>query len=109
MKKLILLAFICSSLPAFSFDALPDIPMSTLSPMHDMQTMQAQKFRQEQLDYYSDVQTEKKKFEQRNKTAEQKTQEVKDQIQQAVDRKYQNMGQSQFVQENGQLKIKYGN
>lgn len=109
MKKLVLLALICSGIPAFS-DGLPDIPISTVSPMNEFQTMQTQKFKREELNLYTDdIQAEKKKFEKRNKTPEQKTQEVKEQIQQAVDRKYQNMGQSQFVQENGQLRIKYGN
>lgn len=109
MKKYLTIAFILSALPAFSFDSLPTIPASTLSPMHDMQTLEEQKFRYQQLDYYNDdIKAEKKKFEKRNKTAEQKTQEVKEQIQQAVDKKYQNMGQSKLIQENGQLRIKYG-
>ena len=109
MRKILAVLFMFSSLHAFSFDALPNIPASALSPMHDMQTMEEQKFRFQQLDYYNDVQTEKKKFEKRNKTPEQKTQEVKEQIQRAVDKKYESMGQSQFIQENGQLRIKYGN
>ena len=109
MRKILVLAFICSTVPTFSFDMLPDIPQTSLSPMHDMQTMEAQRFRHEELDYYNDVKAEKKKFEKRNMTPEQKTQEVKEQIQQAVDKKYESMGHSEFVRENGQLKIKYGN
>jgi len=109
MKKLFTFVFLMMSLPAMSFDALPTVPLSEISPMHDMQTMQAHKFRQEQIDYYNDVQTEKAKFKKKNQTKEQKIQEVKEQIQQAVDRKTNSYGKSQFVQENGQLKIKYSN
>lgn len=109
MKKFLAIGFILSALPAYSFDSLPSFTQSTILPMHDMQSIETQRFRQEQLDYYNDINVEKKKFEKRNKTAEQKTQEVKEQIQQAVDRKYNSMGQSQFVQENGKWKIKYGN
>ena len=109
MKKFLLLAFVCSALPAFSYDIIPEFVNSMGSPAHDRQILEDQMFRRSELDYNGEVQTEKKKCEKRNKTAEQKTQEVKDQIQQAVQRRQKNMGQSQFVQENGQLKIKYGN
>ena len=110
MKKLILLAFVCSALPAFSYDLVPELVNTMASPAaHDRQILEDQMFRRSELDYGNDVQTEKKKFEKKLKTDEQKVQEVKEQIQQAVDRQQRNMGQSQFVEENGQLKIKYGN
>jgi len=109
MRKFLLLAFVCSALPAFSFDLVPEFVNSMASPAHDRQTMEDQMFRRSELDYSGEVQTEKKKFEKKNKTAEQKTQEVKEQIQQAVDRQQRNMGRSEFVRENGQLRIKYGN
>ena len=109
MKKFLAMAFICSTLPALSFDSLPTVPLSEMSPMHDMQTMQAQKFRQEQLDYYNDVQTEKAKFKKRIQTQEEKTQEIKEQIQQAAQQKVDSYGKSEFVRENGQLRIKYSN
>lgn len=109
MKKFLVLAFVCSSLPAFSYDLVPEFVNSMASPAHDRQIMEDQMFRRSEFDYSNDVQTEKTKFEKRNKTAEQKTQEVKEQIQQAVDRQQRNMGRSEFVRENGQLKIKYGN
>ena len=109
MRKFLLLAFVCSALPAFSYDLVPEFVNSMASPTHDRQILEDQMFRRSELDYNGEVQTEKKKFEKRNKTAEQKTQEVKEQIQQAVNRQQRNMGQSHFVQENGQLKIKYGN
>ena len=114
MKRLLVLAFMCSTLPAISFDGLPTVPLSEISPMHDMQSMQAQKFRQEQINYYNDVQTEKERFKKRNKTEEeqaqeihQQVQEIQQQVQQAVQQKVNNAGKSEFVQENGQLKIKY--
>lgn len=110
MKKFLVLAFVCSALPAFSYDIIPELVNTLASPAaHDRQIMEDQMFRRSELDYNNEVQTEKKKFEKKLKTDEQKVQEVKEQIQQAVDRQQRNMGQSQFVEENGQLKIKYGN
>lgn len=109
MKKIFALAFIFTTLPAFSFDGLPTVPLSEISPMHDMQTMQAHKFRQEQIDYYNDVNTEKAKFKKRIQTDEERVQEVKQQIQESVQQKVNSYGKSEFVQENGKLKIKYMN
>ena len=51
MKKLILLTFICSSLPVFS-DSLPDIPLSTNSYMNEFQTAQTYKYEYEQTQKY---------------------------------------------------------
>ena len=115
MKKFLALAFICSALPAFSFDGMPIIPESSMSPMHDMQTMQMHKFRQEQIDYYNDVETEKARFKKNSKTEEEQIQEVKtqmqdvqNQIQQAIDRKMKNMERSEIIREGGKIRIKYG-
>lgn len=115
MKKFLVLAFICSAMPAFSFDGMPIIPASSMSPMHDMQTMQMQKFRQEQIDYYNDVETEKARFKKNSKTEEEQIQEVKNQmqdvqnqIQQAVDKKMQSYGKSEIIREGGKIRIKYG-
>ena len=109
MKKLLVVAFICSTLPAFSFGELPIVPINETSPMHDMQTMQAQRFRHEELNYYNDVDTEKAKFKKRTQTDDEKVQEVKQQIQQAAQQKINSYGKSEFVRENGQVKIKYSN
>ena len=86
-----------------------------MSSMHDMQTLQAQKFRQEQIDYYSDVETEKARFRKNTKTEAEQMQEVQsqiqdvqNQIQQAVDRKMKNMERSEIIREGGKIKIKYG-
>ena len=89
MKKLLALTFVFSMLPAFSFDGLPDVPINPVTPMNDMQTMQEAKFRHEELDYYNDdVQEAKAKFKKRNANPEEQAQQIKDQINQAVDQKY---------------------
>ncbi len=105
MKKIIAFVFLFSLLPASAFD-LPTVPVNELSPMHDMQSMQIQKFRQEQLDYYNDVKTEKEKFKKRNTKP---TEELQEKIQEAVQRANTRNSKSQFVRgENGQIIIKYG-
>ena len=103
MKKLLVITFVLTAIPTLAYDGLPTVPLTDLSPMHDMQTMQEQRFRQEQINYYNDVQEEKARYKKKNQTDEERVQEVKQQIQQAqkIDSK------SQFVQENGRLKIKY--
>ena len=53
------------------------------------------------------VQTEKAKFRRRNMTQEEKTKEIQKQIQQAAQQKVDSYGKSEFVQENGKLRIKY--
>ncbi len=100
MKKFLTIAFICSTLPVFAFDALPTIPLNEVSPMSDMQAMEAQRFRQEQINYYSDVETEKKRFEKAN-------QKVTNQQDQPIIQKMINNTSSEFVEENGKIKIKY--
>ena len=115
MKKFLVLAFICSAMPAFAFESMPIIPASSMSPMHDMQTMQENKFRLEQIDYYNDVDTEKARFRKNSKTEAEQIQEVKtqmqdvqNQIQQAIDRKMKNMERSEIIREGGKRRIKYG-
>ena len=105
MKKFLAFAFICSMMPASAFD-LPTVPMNELSPMHDMQSMQAQRFRMENIDYYNDVETEKARYKKR--TA-QPTEELQEKINQAVEKANKINSKSEFVRENGKLKIKYGN
>ena len=108
MKKFLVLAFICSAMPAFAFEGMPIIPASTMSPMHDMQTLQENQFRQEQIDYYNDVKTEKARFKKKVITEEQQIQDVQNQIQQAVDRKMNSYGKSEIIREGGKIRIKYG-
>jgi len=105
MKKLLLTTFVLTAIPALAYDGLPTIPVTAVSPMHEMQTLQEQRFRQEQINYYNDVQEEKARYKKKNQTDEERIQEVKQQIQQAGRQKIDS--KSQFVQENGQLKIKY--
>ncbi|MBO6088210.1 hypothetical protein J6P92_07715 [bacterium] len=96
MKKFILLAFICSTLPAFS-DGLPDIPISTTSPMNEFQTMQYHKFEYEQEKNYEKEQS----FFDKSK---QKFQDLNENIKNVFTR---NRTDSKIIEENGQFKIKY--
>ena len=96
MKKLILLAFICSSLPAFS-DGLPDIPLSTGSYMNEFQTMQMNKFEYEQTKNYEK--------EQKASLVERSKQRIQD-VNENIKNKFRR-NNSQIINENGQIKIKY--
>lgn len=109
MKKLLAIAFVCSTLPVFAFGDLPVVPITTTSPMSDMQTIEDQKFRDDQINYYDDGKTKKSRFKRRAQTEEESIQDVRNQIQQSVDNKVKSYGKSRFIRENGQIKIKYGN
>lgn len=98
MKKFILLVFICSSLPAFS-DGLPDIPLSTTSPMNEFQTMQTNKFEYEQTKKY-----EKEEKANLASKSRQKFQNMNENIKNVFTR---NRTNSRIIEENGQIKIKY--
>lgn len=98
MKKLILLAFVCSSLPAFS-DGLPDVPLSTNSYMNEFQTMQTNKFEYEQTKNYE--KEEKASLVEKSK---QKFQDMNENIRNVFTR---NRTNSRIIEENGQIKIKY--
>lgn len=98
MKKFILLAFICSGMPAFS-DVLPDIPMSTNSYMNEFQTMQTNKFEYEQTKNYEKA--EKASLVDKSK---QKIQDMNENIKNVFTRNNTN---SRIIKENGQIKIQY--
>ena len=104
MKKILLSVAVFSMLPVCAFE-LPTVPINELSPYHEMQSMEAARFRHEQIDYYNDVKTEKERFKKRNA---QPTAELKEQINQAVQKSNVQNSKSEFIRENGQLNIKYG-
>ena len=97
MKKLILLAFICSTLPAFS-DGLPDVPLSTNSYMNEFQTMQIYRYEQEQTEKYEKEQKEslvaksKRRFQNINEN---------------VKNVFSGNRKSKIINDNGQIIIKH--
>ena len=99
MKKLILLAFICSTLPAFS-DGLPDIPLSNSSYMNEFQTMQTYKYEYEQ--------TKKYEKEQKASLAEKSKQKIQD-INENIKNVFFGNRKSKIINENGQIMIKNDN
>ncbi len=101
MKKIILMSIIFATLPAFAFE-LPTVPLNETSPINEMQTMEAARFRHEEINY------ERKKANQK-KTKEETSTALKEQVQQAIQRTSVPNSQTEFIRENGQLKIKYGN
>ena len=50
MKKFLVLAFVFTTLPAFSYDLVPEFVNSIASPAHDRQTLEDQMFRRSELD-----------------------------------------------------------
>jgi hypothetical protein len=98
MKKLILLAFVCSTLPAFS-DGLPDIPLSTNSYMNEFQTMQTYRYAQEQTEKY-----EKEREKSFLAKSKQKFQDMNENIKNIFSRNDYN---SKIINDNGQIIIKH--
>lgn len=107
MKKVLLLSFLLASIPycakAFSGDVAP----ASVLQVHDMQMIYEQKFRQEEVNDYKDMEEEKARFWKKKRNTEQQVQEVKEQIQTQQNRITAPSKRSEFVEENGQLKIKY--
>ncbi len=114
MKKFLLLTVLLASIPqcakAFSGDVAP----ADVMQIHDMQMLYEQKFRQDEVNDYKDLKEEKARYwkknksdEQRTQEAKQKAQEIKDQIQTQQNRISAPSKHSEFVEENGQIKIKY--
>ena len=88
MKKIFFFFFfLCASLPAVAF-APPD---ASIIQVHDMQMINQQRFRQEVLNDYNDVQTEKERF--KKKTAPEEP---------LINKLF---NKKKFVEENGEIKI----
>ena len=114
MKKFLLLSLIFASIP-YSANALSgDVAPADIMQVHDMQMLYEQRFRQEEVNDYKDIKEEKARFWKKNKTSEQAQQEARQQVQE-ITNQIQNQQnrisapskRSEFVEENGQLKIKY--
>ena len=92
MKKTILTALLCFSiLPAYC--VLP--PDAAIIQVHDMQMINQQRFRMEELNDYNDVETEKARFEKMTAPKEPLIKKL--------------FNKKKFVEENGQIKIENDN
>lgn len=100
MKKLILLTFIFSTLPAFS-DGLPDVPLTTNSYMNEFQTMQIYKYEQEQTEKY-----EKEQKASLLTKSKQRFKNINENIKNVFSRNDYN---SKIINDNGQIIIKNNN
>ncbi len=101
MKKMLLLAFAFSTIPAFAIDPIiPEIGGLGAMQGHDMQSMQDQYFRMRELNDMKEVSEEKQRFEKENS--------VQDSNQPIIQKMINNTN-SEFVEENGHIKIKYMN
>lgn len=80
-------------MPAFAYAP----PIAPVINVHDMQMIKEQQFRREEINDYNDVKQEKARFEKRNKTQEPVVQnnDIK--------------RDSELIDENGEIKIKYKN
>ncbi len=88
MKKFLsAVLFLASISPAFSVAA----PDAAIIHVHDMQMINQQRFRQEVLNDYNDVQTEKERFEKRNAPREPLINKL--------------FGRKKFVEQDGEIKI----
>lgn len=99
MKKLFILILAFSTLPAFAFEPIvPEIINLGTMQGHDMQSMEVQHFRMRELDDMKEVKDEKQRFEKETSVQGQ-----------PVIQKMINNTNSEFVEENGKIKIKYMN
>ncbi len=90
MKKIILSTFLLSTvLPACAF-----IPDAAVIPTHDMQTLQQQRFRIEEINDYKEVQEEKERYWKKNS------------IPDIHSEKALPVENPEFTNENGEIKIK---
>ena len=88
MKKIFIVSLLSLSIaPVFAI-APPD---ASIIQVHDMQMINQQRFRQEVLNDYNDVQTEKKRFEQKTAPKEPLVNKL--------------FNKKKFVEENGEIKI----
>lgn len=87
-KSLLMLSLI--SMPAMA--VVP--PDAAIIHVHDMQMINQQRFRMEQINDYNDVQQEKERYKKRNEQSQTVIQKIF-------------CKQSKFVEENGEVKIKY--
>lgn len=92
MKQFIVIVFLCSFiLPVYSV-----VPDAAIIQVHDMQMINQQRFRMEEINDYNDVETEKARFRQRNESSSEPL------IKRLFHKK-------KFVEENGQIKIEEDN
>ena len=114
MKKFLLLTVLLASIPQCAKAFSGDIAPADVMQIHDMQMLYEQKFRRDEVNDYKEVKEEKARFWKKNKTDEQRKQEVEQQVQN-IERQIQTQQNritapskhSEFIEENGQLKIKY--
>lgn len=91
MKRFAILSVLLT-MPAFA--VLP--PDAAIIHVHDMQMINQQRFRMEEINDYNDVQQEKERYQKRN-----------EQPQTVMQKLFSK--KSKFVEENGNVKIKYDN
>ena len=95
MKKILLYSLLISSmiLPAQAFYSPAEI-----TQVHDMQMINQQRFRMEQIDDFNEVKQEKERYKKKNPSFEQSKPTVNN---------YVTTPQSQFIDDGGQIRIKY--
>ena len=97
MKKFLTLFLTCSALPVFAF--VPPMPQVGTMQGHDMQSIKVQQFRMRELNDMKEVKEEKERYQKMNNLPTTGQQPV---VQQMI-----NNSNSEFVEENGKIKIKY--
>lgn len=94
MKKFITILFLGAfTMPSFAYAP----PIAPVINVHDMQMIKEQQFRREEINDYNDVKQEKARFEKRNKTQE------------PVVQNNNIKHDSELIDDNGEIKIKYRN
>jgi len=107
MKKILLALLMISMLPisANAFDA--DVAGASAIQVHDMQMLREQQFRREEVDENKDLNEEKARFWKKRNNAQEQINNLKQEIQQKQQQVAAPSKRSEFIQENGKLRIKY--
>lgn len=93
MKKFLAVVFLFFIMsPAYSV-----VPDAAIIQVHDMQMINQQRFRYEELNDYNDVQTEKERYKKRTEPEQPFVQKIIN----------KDSKKSKFVDDNGQIKIEY--
>ena len=107
MKKFLLFGLILAALPLSANAIDGDIAGASGIQVHDMDMLREQYFRREEYNDFKEMKEEKARFWNRNKSAQEQINELKQEIKQEQQKVAAPSKRSEFVEENGQLKIKY--
>ena len=107
MKKILLSVLVISMMPVTANAFSADIAGASGIQVHDMQMLREQQFRREEVNEYKDMKEEKARYWKKTQNAQEQVNNLKQEIRQNQQQAAAPSKRSEFVEENGQLRIKY--